>query len=194
MDELSARDKNILDVSIKVMRSLSTLRDPYYNGHEKRVSFMAIRLASELKMDAGFIERLKYAAWMHDIGKIAMAESILNKLRLSHSEVSMIHSHSEMGGVIAKSLDLEDGEIETMVLQHHENWNGTGYPHRLKGDQICIGARILRVCDCFDAMTNIRPYRPIFTTKDTLHEMDKEIGTSFDPDIYKVFRAEMEAI
>jgi HD-GYP domain-containing protein (c-di-GMP phosphodiesterase class II) len=186
-------DSDVIEIALKLYRSLSHIRDPYFNGHERRVSFLAVKLGGLLGLDEPALACLRDASHLHDIGKLAIAESIMNKPRLSVSEKQMINAHAVIGGQLIESLGLSDKTIKETVLHHHENYDGTGYPNGLKGNDIPFEARIVRVVDCYDAMTNIRPYRHIYTTRETLLEMDKEIETSFDPKIYAAFRQMTEA-
>jgi HD-GYP domain-containing protein (c-di-GMP phosphodiesterase class II) len=114
----------------------------------------------------------------------------LNKPKLSTSERNMVHSHSALGAKVIHALEFDEN-IEKTILHHHENWNASGYPDGLEGEQIPLGARIIRVADCFDAMTSDRPYRETYSERDALIEMEKEIGTSFDPMIFRTFQGMM---
>jgi putative nucleotidyltransferase with HDIG domain len=180
-------DRYRIHIIIEFSEVIMQLRDPYEDGHEKRAAKLAIGLALELKLAPEDIELLTYSAQLHDVGKILIAEHVLNKVKLSTSETNMIRSHADMGERLIAKFRF-DPAIERNVRHHHENWDGSGYPDGLKGDVIPLGARILRVVDCFDAMTSERPYREAYTKDEALLEMDKENGTSFDPAIYATFR------
>jgi putative nucleotidyltransferase with HDIG domain len=167
------------------------LRDPYEDGHGKRSSVLAMDLAMQLHQPADFIELLKYATLLHDVGKLMMAESILNKPKLSESERTMVNSHAELGIKVISALRF-DKAIEEAIHHHHENWNGTGYPDGLLREQISLAARIIRVVDSFDAMTSKRPYRLVaYSPERAIAEMDKESGILYDPTIINVFKRMM---
>ena len=124
---------------------------------------------------------------MHDIGKIGIDESILNKQgRLTATEWDEIKRHPEIGYRILSSVS-EFSEIATCVLEHHERWDGTGYPRGLKGEQISLEARIVGFADAYDAMTTSRTYRSALDEKKALQEILQCAGTQFDPTIAGVF-------
>lgn len=175
---------------IALVDVLMPLRDPYSNGHEKRVAKLAIAIAMKLGLAANFVDNLEYAARLHDIGKLMIAENVLNKPKLSVSERNMVKTHAVLGVKAIHALEFDDN-VEIAIKHHHENWNGSGYPDELDGEAIPLGARIIRVADCFDAMTSDRPYRETYSERNALIEMEKEIGTSFDPTIFRMFQEMM---
>ena len=180
-------EDHCIETIIAFAEAIMFLRDPYEDGHEKRVSQLSKELAIELHLPAVEIEFLQYAARLHDVGKIMIAESVLNKPKLTASERKMVHSHAALGAESVSGLQIDD--IHLIIRHHHENWDGSGYPDGLLGDDIPQSARILRIVDSFDAMTNTRPYRAIvYSEADALVEMEKERGTCFDPVIFDVFK------
>ena len=189
MDDTQRTNINIV---IAFAEILMLLRDPYENGHDKRCAELSVLLANKLCLPDEQIEQIGYAARLHDIGKIMIAEQILNKTRLTTAEMNMIRSHSSMGAKALKSLGFDD-PIQSIILQHHENWDGTGYPNKLQGENILIGARIIRIADCFDAMTSERSYRKSLTKERTIVKMEKENGKSFDPMIFELLRKIIES-
>jgi putative nucleotidyltransferase with HDIG domain len=163
-------------------------RDPFQvDGHTARSALLAEKLARELGLPEGFVINVRDAASLHDIGKMSIAESILNKVKLTESERHMIQSHADIGYQVISALHF-DKSIADAILHHHENWNGTGYPDKLAREAIPLESRIIRVVDCFDAMTHKRSYREVYTVERAIMEMEKEIGISFDPTIFNVFR------
>jgi len=191
-----------LDIAILMMDSISKIRDPYYHGHGRRVSMNCLKLANELRktvdyIDAvtdDFLEYLKYAAILHDIGKITIPEPVLNKTtRLSKLDKTSIMLHSSHGADIIASLGLVDKTVENIIRFHHENWDGTGYPDKVKETDIPLGSRIMRVVDELDAMTNVRPYRKVYSITQAFKVMNREVGIRFDPLIYSVFYKMMDA-
>lgn len=153
--------------------------------HSIRVANLSNRLATSLHIK-GDIKNIILSAIFHDIGKIYLSQSILNKpTKLNNKEFEHIKLHSIYGYNIARKLNL-DNMISKNILFHHENYNGTGYPKGLHGDSIPLGARIIRVCDVFDALTSKRAYREPMCFKEALNIMEEE-KYNFDPYIYKVF-------
>jgi putative nucleotidyltransferase with HDIG domain len=158
-------------------------KDRYYRGHSQRVAYVAVAIGRELALDAAVLEQLKLAGLMHDIGKIAIREGILNKDgSLTIEEYGHIISHSIAGERIVLSIT-EDQMVPLLVRHHHERYDGLGYPDRLEGNQIPIGARILAVSDAYDAMTSDRPYRRALSRRIALRELAQNAGSQFDPEM-----------
>lgn len=155
--------------------------------HTERVSDLCGAIASELNCNSNYIEQIKLAGLLHDIGKIGINENILNKVkRLSADEWELVKRHSEIGYRILSSVN-EFSEVANYVLEHHEKYDGTGYPRGLKGDDISLQARIISVADSFDTMTNNRIYGRALTKKEAILELKRCSGTQFDPFIVDVF-------
>jgi putative nucleotidyltransferase with HDIG domain len=175
---------------ITLVNVLMPLRDPYSNGHEKRVASMVKAICVMMGLNSDYTDQTEYAAQLHDLGKLMIAENVLNKPKLTQAERNMVNSHSALGAKAIKALEL-DQEIVDVINHHHENWNGSGYPDNLAGQDIPLGARIIRIADTFDAMTSDRPYRKMFSQKEAISEMELEVGTSFDPMIFEIFKGMM---
>ncbi|MBN2604963.1 MAG: HD-GYP domain-containing protein, partial [Bacilli bacterium] len=155
--------------------------------HSLRVSALCEQIAREMKLDKDAIGQIKTAGLMHDIGKIAISEEILNKpTTLLSGEWNEVKRHSEIGYRILNSVN-EFSDIANYILEHHEKWNGTGYPKGLKGEEISLQARIINVADAFDAMTGYRTYRTALSKEDAIAEIIKYAGIQFDPSICKIF-------
>lgn len=176
-----------IEAVIAFADAITFQRDPFEDGHGIRSSKYATDLATELKKPEDFIELLHYAMLLHDVGKILVAEVILNKPRLSASERSMVESHSELGAGIIEAMHFNKFIHET-ILQLHEDWDGSGYPNGYQREEILPGARMARIADCFDAMTNKRPYRDALTVKLALELMESKSGKAFDPTMFNVFK------
>ncbi len=162
-------------------------KDKYTSGHSQRVAAISTAIAEELNMPQDIIEKIKLAGSVHDIGKIGVSETILNKPgRLTELEYWHMTCHSE-GGVHILAPVVQDREVLKMIRHHHEHWDGTGYPHRLRGEQIPPGARILQVADAYDAMTSERPYRGAMSAEAACAEIERCKGTQFDPDVVDAF-------
>jgi putative nucleotidyltransferase with HDIG domain len=155
-------------------------------GHTERVTGYAVAVGRLLGFSPAQIERLRICSLLHDIGKIATPDEILNKdEQLSEEEWEKIRQHPVIGAEILSELR---GFIDVVdcIRYHHERYDGKGL-HGLKGDDIPLKARILAVCDAFDAMTSDRPYRRRLSAEEAIAEIEKEIGRQFDPEIANVF-------
>src|SRR5690242_13501823 len=165
-------------------------RDAYTGSHSERVGDLAARIARRLGSDDSSIELTRLAASLHDLGKLAIPEEILRKpSALNESERLVLQRHPQIGYRMLESLGVEP--IADWVLHHHERWDGDGYPHRLRGDEIPLGARIIFVADAFDAMTSERVYRRPFSQRDALAALERCSGSQFDPGIVDAFREEL---
>lgn len=163
-------------------------RDPYTHGHTRRVTAHAVAIAERLGLSRDQIAKIRTAAAIHDIGKLNTPREVLNKPgQLSDEEFAVIKRHPAEGAEMAARLG--DPDITAMVLHHHERLDGTGYPGRLAGETIPLGARIIAVADTFDAITSKRPYRGASSHKKGMTILDKEAGTQLDPEAVKAFRS-----
>lgn len=161
-------------------------KDPYTRGHCQRVMEISCELGREMGLNEDDIEDLRYAAILHDIGKIGISATILNKQeKLTDEEFNEIKKHPSIAYNILKDIDFLKNGLNG-VLQHHERYDGKGYPNGLKQDEICMFGRILCVADAFDAMTSDRPYRKGMSMEDALRELERCKGTQFDPQIVDV--------
>lgn len=163
-------------------------KDQVTHGHVRRVQVYAVALAEAIGYNsAGEIEGLKAASLLHDIGKLAVPEHILNKpTGLTSAEFRKIQAHPAIGAQILANVDFPY-PVVPLVLHHHERWDGTGYPLGLKGADIPFGARILAIADCYDALRSNRPYRRGFSVEKSLEIMRNEAGRSLDPAMAEVF-------
>ena len=165
------------------------LRDPYTKGHSDRVGEITKNLAAAMYSDLFPYERsVKHAAQLHDIGKIGINDLVLNKSTyLTEAERIMIEAHTKIGAKILEPLNLPpDDLLYNAVLYHHENYDGSGYPMELKGEEIPLIARIVHVADYFEALTQRRAYREAYSCKEALALMEKN-HNMFDPDILTFF-------
>lgn len=150
---------------------------------------MAKRLAFKLGMPHREIELIGAAMIFHDIGKVGIPEAILSKPVLSDSENDQMHGHSANGAKVMSVLPIEGMEVIVDIARHHqENWDGTGYPDKLKGDEISIGGQIARVVDFFDALTSDRVYRKKISAKDAIMLMETKNGTWISPKVFHLFK------
>jgi len=176
--------------TIEALAQTIDAKDQVTHDHIRRVQDNSVRLARELGVDDDLeIQALKAASLLHDVGKIAVPEHILNKPgRLSPSELEIMRRHAPVGADILSVIGFPY-PVVPIVRHHHENWDGSGYPDGLTGDAIPIGARILSVVDCFDALTSDRPYRPRFESHDALKVLADRRGTMYDPRVVDAFFA-----
>jgi HD-GYP domain-containing protein (c-di-GMP phosphodiesterase class II) len=155
--------------------------------HSEKVSELCEIIAIAMNYNHNTVKKIKLAGLMHDIGKIGISDKILNKKgKLTKREYIEIKRHPEIGFRILSSSN-EFSEISEYVLQHHERWDGSGYPQKLKGKEIKIEARIISIADSYAAMTNQRSYGLRLSKEDALSEIKRCSGTQFDPRIVKVF-------
>ncbi len=162
-------------------------KDKYTSGHSERVAEISVAIAREMDMPQDEINKIKLAGSVHDIGKIGVRESVLNKPdKLTGSEFGEIKRHCEIGEHILSPV-VDSTEVLKTVRHHHERYDGTGYPGGLKWEQIPLGARILAVADTYDAMTSERPYRAAMSAEIACAEIERCRATQFDPAIVDAF-------
>lgn len=162
-------------------------RDPYSSGHAARVAALAEVVAESLGWDEQQIELLRLGAALHDIGKLAVSETILGKAGpLTESERAEVQAHPEEGARMVAEIGTLRAAVPS-VLHHHERWDGAGYPAGRAREAIPPEARVLAVVDAFDAMTSDRPYRAALRPEQALAELERCAGTQFDPDVVAVF-------
>jgi putative nucleotidyltransferase with HDIG domain len=163
------------------------IKDPYTKGHSESVAYFTTLIARNLDLDDHQVERIQFAALLHDVGKIMIDRKILSKpSTLNSTEESIIKKHPEMGARILSSINVSRDVIEA-VMHHHERWDGTGYPNKLFAYEIPYFARILAVADAFDAMISDRPYRSKKEIHHALDEISRSTGYQFDPEISDLF-------
>jgi HD-GYP domain-containing protein (c-di-GMP phosphodiesterase class II) len=168
-------------------------RHPYTRGHSVRVARMAHAVGLRLDCDDTVLTLLQLGGALHDIGKLAVSEAVLNKPGpLTEKELEEVRTHPEIGARLV-SLDLTLRPALPGILHHHERWDGGGYPAGRAGTEIPFEARILAVADCFDAMTSDRPYRAAMPVEQAVGEVDRCAGTQFDPDVAIAFIAAWES-
>lgn len=172
---------------------METLREKSWETeeHAERLRALALRLGRALGLPSSALDELSVMAALHDIGKVAIPDEILNKPgKLTEEEWRLLQEHPTIGYRIAQaSPDL--APISEAILAHHERWDGKGYPRGLKGEEIPIISRIIAVVDAYDVMTNGRPYKEPVSRMEAIMELQRCAGTQFDPDIVKVFVAIM---
>ena len=170
--------------SIAHLVAMHEAKDPFLSGTSIRVSALARAIAEAMALDAAQVEQVAVAARLHDVGKIALRESVQNKPgALSPEEYEHVKDHVRVGLEILSSLT-QLREVLDFVRDHHEHWDGTGYPRGAMGEQISLGGRILCCADAFIALTSRRAYRPAMSIEDTVDYLAAHAGGLLDPAVY----------
>ena len=178
--------KNITVESIQAIARTIDAKDEYTNGHSIRVGYYSKIIAENMGMSADEVDNIYYIALLHDIGKIAIPDSILNKPgRLTDEEFAVMKSHTTRGAAILKGISTIPQIVEG-AKSHHEKYDGSGYPEGLRGEEIPFVARIICCADCFDAMASKRVYKEPYSLDVILSEFERCAGTQFDPEIARV--------
>ncbi len=179
------------NASLTVTQALAAAleaKDSYTRGHSDRVAAYAVKVARELNLSEEATETLRYAAEMHDIGKIGISENLLNKPgSLTDSELAEVRKHALIGADMVQKIQFLKG-VSDVIRYHHEWYDGSsGYPRERSGEEIPLGARILMVCDSFDAMTSDRPYRDGLDQQEAVRRLKDGAGKQFDPQVVSAF-------
>ncbi|MGH9664959.1 MAG: HD-GYP domain-containing protein [Bryobacteraceae bacterium] len=183
-------EENLRLAYVEFVQSLASAldaRDPYTSGHSQRVSQGSCAIASALQFSATRMEEIRIAALLHDIGKIGIADSVLQKPgKLTAEEFRLIQQHPSIGRRILEGVHGFQTYLPVVEL-HHENWDGTGYPHGLQGEAVPLCARIVHVADAYDAMTSDRPYRRGMSHAQAVAVLEKFAGSQFDAEIVRIY-------
>jgi len=173
--------------TIKAITNSIEARDPYTRGHSERVGQYAKVIAEKFNWDKNEIRLIAWGGMLHDVGKIGISDVILNKPgKLTDDEYHQIQSHPLIGTQIVEGISFLESAIP-YILEHHERFDGKGYPKGVAGKNISIKGRLLAVADSFDAMTSDRPYRKALKPEVALDELVRNKGTQFDPEIVRAF-------
>ena len=194
LDRLESEKTHAQDMAAVHMRTIEALamsidaKDHNTHEHLRRVQIYAVELGNALRLTDLEVESLRTASVLHDIGKLAVPEYIISKPgKLTPEEFDKMKIHPEVGADILERVQFPY-PVAPIVRAHHEKWDGSGYPHRLRGEEIPIGARILGVVDCFDALASDRPYHRALPLEEALAVVVKESGRSYDPRIVEILR------
>src|SRR3954466_4033070 len=179
----------LLFSTVETLATAIDAKDEVTHDHVRRVQQGTLALARTVGViDPSMLQAIEAAALLHDTGKIAIPEHILNKPgKLTPAEFEKMKQHAPIGAEILSEVEFPY-PVVPIVRHHHENWDGTGYPDGLKGDEIPVGARILSVVDCYDALTSDRPYRRALSPEEACSIIEARQGTMYDPAIVQVFR------
>lgn len=166
------------------------MKDAYTGAHSERVALFVEGIARRLELDDGLVEQLKLAGRLHDLGKIAIPDQVLQKPgSLTADEEQQLATHPELGASLLDGMELRP--VDLWIRHHHENWDGSGYPDGLAGGEIPFGSRIILVADAYDAMTTERSYRPASSPEDALKELERMSGVQFDADVVAALEAHL---
>ena len=175
-------------MTLKALVQALETRDLETHGHSERVVTFSLRIGHEMGLDKDAMRNLELGALLHDIGKIGVPDAILRKpAKLTDIEWEKMKLHPHHGQKILRNIKFLEGAVQ-IVAQHHEKWDGTGYPFRLRGEEIDLGARIFAVADAFDAMISDRVYRRGRDYAAAVEELEKHAGTQFDPMVVNAFK------
>ena len=168
-------------------------KDPYTQGHARRVAIYAGRLAQRLGLPRVEVENIRLGGLLHDIGKIGLSDQVFNNTyqQLSEELLAEVQRHPQIGVALLKNFNFP-APVINYVLCHHEKMDGSGYPFGLSGYQIPLGAKIIRIADCFDAITTDRPYQPHKNWIDALAILRQISGTDLSPELVEVFIDEIK--
>lgn len=180
-------NQRLFDNTLQALVAALEIKDPYTQGHARRVTDYAICIGNRLNLSEKELHDLYMGALLHDIGKIGTHEQLLNKDgELSQEEEILVREHPLKGTLMVVSIENLSHIVPT-ILHHHERWDGKGYPGRLRGEQIPLNARIVAVADAFDAMSTNRIYRKAISVQSIIDELKKEKKKQFDPRIVDIF-------
>jgi putative nucleotidyltransferase with HDIG domain len=174
-----------LVTTLTVLGAAMEVRDAYTALHEEAVAELAASIAAEMGLDPVEQRAIRYAALTHDLGKLSVPNEILHKPGpLDESEWVIMRRHTIVGADMLARIPFFEAVV-SLVRGHHERWDGGGYPDGLSGSQIPVGARILCVCDSYNAMTTNRPYRAALSVQAALRELRRCTGSQFDPQVVR---------
>ena len=185
--DLVEQQRSLFLSTVKSLVSAIDAKDEYTRHHSTRVTEFTLKIARTMDFSEKELGDLELAALLHDVGKIAVPESILNKPgRLTDDEFALIKEHPARGESILQPV-VELKEIARIVRAHHEHYDGSGYPDALKGREIPLGARIMAVADAYDSITSERPYRKASSHRYAVKEIIRCSGVQFDPEVVEHF-------
>ncbi|GIW33126.1 MAG: phosphohydrolase [Meiothermus sp.] len=179
------------DETIELLVSTIDAKDPFTRLHSERVAAIAASIAQRMGFDEQDVKRITYAARIHDIGKVAIPDSVLLKPgKLSEDEFTLIKSHASKGLEVLQPMRQRlSKDVQGVIMHHHERWDGSGYPSKLIGEAIPLWARIVSLADAYEAMTAGRAYSPAKAPQEALNEVIMHAGRQFDPQVVKLFEA-----
>jgi HD-GYP domain-containing protein (c-di-GMP phosphodiesterase class II) len=184
-------EQGYLDTIVALANAIDS-KDAYTRGHSQRVSEISVAIGTELGLTHRELKWLKFGGILHDVGKIGIIEPILCKqTRLTEEEMLIMREHPEIGDAMVRAITFL-APARAAIRNHHERWDGTGYPDRLKGKDIPLIARVVNCADTFDACTSTRPYQKAMPLDQALAIMEKLRGTQLDPEVLDALRRVVE--
>lgn len=182
--------ENVRAFSLSILTSLTDaleLRFPFLSGHSNRVRDLSMRIGERMGLNQAELTALRHAAELHDVGIVGIPGNLLaKKRRLSEHETEMVRKHPFLGSKMLEGVPGMDA-ARCAILEHHEHYDGSGYPYGLRGEDISVTARILAVTECYDSVVSDRPYRVAFPPEEALQMVISGSGTLFDPEVARVF-------
>lgn len=189
-EELAHAVDNLEDACAQIVKTLAVVvdaKDSTTGGHIERATAYALALTESVAPSLASDPVIRYGYLLHDIGKVGVPESVLTKPGpLTESEELLMRAHPAIGRRMIAPMAFLQGAIP-IVECHHERWDGLGYPHGFRGNEIPLPARIFSIADAFDAITHDRPYRAGISAEEAVHELEQHAGTQFDPDLIAAF-------
>jgi len=177
---------SLLNDTVSGLVSAIEYRDPYTAGHQRRVTQLAVAIAEEMKLPKNILDCIRISSMIHDIGKINVPIEILSKPgSINQYELELMQNHPQAGYDILKEIDFP-WPVATVILQHHERFDGSGYPNGLKSEEVLLEARVIQVADVVEAMSSHRPYRPSLGIKKALDELETNKGKLYDTKIVDI--------
>ena len=168
-------------------------KDEYTGAHSERVALLVESIARQLELEDELVQQLKLAGRLHDLGKIAIPDRVLQKPgELTPHEARQLAHHPQLGASLLDGMDIRP--VDVWIKHHHEHWDGSGYPHGLAGAEIPFGSRLILVADAYDAITTDRSYRDAATPQEALEELQRNAGTQFDPEVVAALQAHLEGL
>jgi putative two-component system response regulator len=190
-EELRREQEQLAQISISIVRALvnaQEAKDPFLRGHSQRVAAMSAAIASAMGLPDDTVEDLRLSGQLHDIGKIGIPEALLHKAGpLTEDEYTRVKEHVRIGMDILTPL-APLARVLPAIQDHHERWDGSGYPRQLSGEQISLGGRILAAVDAFDALTSRRAYREPLTPHETIELLANSSGSHLDAGVVEMLR------
>lgn len=187
VENLKNEKRKLIEMSVKAILNALDQKDHYTFGHSMRVAYFSLVVGRELGLDEEKMYELEMSSLFHDIGKIGIPDSVLNKpSRLDEAEFQIMKKHPEKSGEVLIGFEGME-HIAKNARHHHERFDGRGYPDGLKGEEIPLFARIILIADTFDAMTSTRPYRKGLPYQVAFEELRQFSGTQFDPVLAEAF-------
>jgi putative nucleotidyltransferase with HDIG domain len=186
LGEVGRGEEVLVEMMLTLVQALEE-RDEYTRGHSERVSVLSVAVGQELGMPAERLETLRRGALLHDIGKIGIRDELLYKPgSFTQEERARMNQHPEKGHFIVLNSHLL-WDLIPMIRNHHENFDGSGYPDNLKGEEIPLEARIVSLADYFDALATARPYKKPFSKEESIQYVKSMTGKKFDPAVVDAF-------